>query len=267
MGSGSKIEWTDNTFNIAHGCTKVSEGCQFCYAETWDKRKLYSKEEPQETHWGPNSGRLKLSPKYWDDPLQWNRRAERMGIKEKVFCSSMADVFEAHPDLNSERIKLWDLIENTPNLIWQLLTKRPENILKMVPASWKSTFPSNDWAMTSTENQTRFDERVKHILDVPAVVRGFSCEPLLSDIQFGNAFDDVDKSTLWIIAGGESSNNAAHVRTPHQDWFCGLRDQCLNMKIPFFFKQWGNRHESGEYTRDKSYRQLQGQEWNQFPKS
>ena len=265
MGKGSKIEWTDDTFNIVHGCTKVSEACQFCYAELWDKRKLYSKEEPKETHWGPNASRLKLSPEYWEDPLKWNRQAERKGIKSKVFCSSMADVFEAHPDLDSERIKLWHLIENTPHLIWQLLTKRPENILKMIPTSWNQNFPKNIWAMTSTENQKRFDERVKYILDVPAVVRGFSCEPLLSAIVFGAAFAQVDKSSLWVITGGESSNGAARVRVSNLDWFTGLRDQCLNLNIPFFFKQWGNRHENGAYDRNKSYRLLQGREWNQFP--
>ena len=197
MSDKSTIEWTDATFNIVHGCTKVSEACQHCYAELWDKRTLYD----DVTHWGQNATRLRMSDSYWAKPLRWNSAAKKKGIQRKVFCSSMADVFEDHPTLALERPRLWELIEATPNLTWQLLTKRPQNIMSMIPTKWATNgLPQNVWAMASTENQQRFDERVGHLLKVPATVLGFSCEPLLSAINFGDRFDSIDASRLWVIA-------------------------------------------------------------------
>lgn len=261
MSKDSHIEWTDHTFNIVHGCTKVSEACQFCYAELWDRRQLYS----DELHWGPNASRLKMSEEYWKQPLSWNRAAARQGRCTKVFCSSMADVFEDHADVRAEQPKLWKLIEQTPNLIWQLLTKRPENVMAMVPESWRAGFPPNVWMMTSTENQQRFNERVGHLKKVPAIVLGFSCEPLLSTIEIGDAVHGVDPKKLWFIAGGESSKSPEKCRLSRHEWFAALRDQCQLRGIAYFFKQWGNRHEEGMFTKDKSYRLLDGREWNEFP--
>ena len=262
MGNKSKIEWTDNTFNLVHGCVKVSEACLHCYAEQWDSRHLYS----DDSHWGSGTSRLKMSEFYWAQPIAWNRKAVRDGASVKVFCSSMADVFEDHPDVTSERQKLWELILATPNLTWQLLTKRPQNILKMIPVNWaENGLPDNVWALTSAENQVRFDERVQHLRNVPARVLGFSCEPLLSAIEFRTALDRLDSKHLWVIAGGESGRRIAEVRPSAHGWFAGIRDQCVQRGIPFFFKQWGNRHEDGVFTSDKSYRTLDGKEWDQFP--
>jgi len=261
MGSNTKIEWTDHTFNLVHGCTKVSPACDYCYAESWDSRHLYS----TESHWGPQAPRLKLSDSYWKTPLGWNSTAARKGQKLKVFCSSMADVFEEHADLESERLKLWPLIEQTPNLIWQLLTKRPHNIMRMIPARWATQCPENIWAMTTAENQTWFDARARHLKSVPAKVLGFSCEPLLGPIDFGSTFDGIDPRRVWIIAGGESSKTEAKCRPTRYEWFAALRDQCQQRGIAFLFKQWGNRHEDGAYTNSKSYRLLDGREWNAFP--
>ncbi|MEK7856946.1 MAG: DUF5131 family protein, partial [Acidobacteriota bacterium] len=165
------------------------------------------------------------------------------------------------------RQKLWPLIEQTPNLIWQLLTKRPQNIMRMVPKHWSSGFPDNVWVMTTAENQQWFDIRAKHLRAVPAKILGFSCEPLLGPIDIGAALDGLDPARIWIIAGGESSNCAVKCRPSRYVWFASLRDQCQQRGIPFFFKQWGNRHEDGKYTNDKSYRLLDGREWNEFPKS
>jgi protein gp37 len=206
-----------------------------------------------------------MSEGYWKQPVSWNRSAESQGKKLKVFCSSMADVFESHPDVASERLKLWELIEATPYLIWQLLTKRPHNILAMVPKRWKSCFPSNVWAMTTTEDQQWFDVRAKQLKKVPATVLGFSCEPLLGEIKLGKVLDGIEPERLWMIAGGESSNSPLKCRPTQHSWFVGLRDQCKQRGIPFFFKQWGNRHEDGVYTGEKSYRLLDGKEWSQFP--
>ena len=206
-----------------------------------------------------------MSEGYWAKPLTWNRRAARAGVREKVFCSSLCDVFEDHPTVAGERQKLWPLIENTPNLIWQLLTKRPENIMTMIPTAWANNgLPPNVWAMASTENQARFDERVPHLRNVPAKVRGFSCEPLLSAINFGTALDGLDPSGLWVIAGGESGRRS-NCRPSQYQWFSGLKDQCVVRGVPFFFKQWGNCHEDGVYTRNKSYRILDGRKWDEFP--
>jgi protein gp37 len=259
MGTNSKIEWTDNTFNIVHGCTKVSDACDGCYAWVTDRRHLYSNEE----HWGPDASRLLMSEAYWQKPMSWNRKAQRLGKPIKVFCSSMADVFEDHPQVEPERQKLWPLIEATPHLTWQLLTKRPHNILRMIPERWRSGLPANVWCMTTAETQAWFDYRAKYLLKVPAVVLGFSCEPLLSTIRL-QALAGFDPKRLWIIAGGESGHKT-QCRPTKPEWFAALRNQCQEFEIPFFFKQWGNRHEDGEYTNDKSYRLLDGREWNQFP--
>jgi protein gp37 len=264
VGTNSKIEWTDHTFNVVHGCTKVdgSPACDGCYAWIWDGRKLYD----AVTHWGASAPRLRLSDDYWKQPLAWNRKAQREGTKFKVFCSSMCDVFESHTTVEEERQKLWPLIEQTPNLIWQLLTKRPQSIMQMVPKHWHGGFPENVWAMTTAENQQWFDIRAKHLKTVPAKVLGFSCEPLFSAINIGAVLTGIDPKRIWVIAGGESGYKSQCRRSEYA-WLTGLRDQCVERRIPFFFKQWGNIHEDGIYDRDKSYRLLDGREWNEFPTS
>ena len=158
------------------------------------------------------------------------------------------------------------VIEQTPNLIWQLLTKRPQSILQMVPEHWRERFPNNVWAMTTPENQEWFDIRVKHLIKVPASVLGFSCEPVLGPIEFGTALDGIDPKRLWVIGGGESSQDKLHCRPTKHEWFTRLRDQCVERSIPFFFKQWGNFHEDGAYhAGEKSYHLLDGVTWDQFP--
>ncbi len=246
----SKIEWTDHTFNPWWGCMKVSPGCKNCYAETLDNR--YNHENP---HWGPNSNRKPQSDKYWNQPLKWNKEAAAKGIKAKVFCASMADVFEGHPDTLPHLKRLFSLIKQTPNLIWQLLTKRPENIKTLIAFDFPDGLPENIWIGTSVENQQAADERIPHLLCVPATVRFLSIEPLLGPIilrrqaqdskeilqatlmgKLDEYFRPVERGIDWVIVGGESGHGA---RPIHPEWVRSLRDQCNAANVSFFFKQWG----------------------------
>lgn len=235
----SHIEWTDHTFNPWWGCMKVSEGCKNCYAATLDNR--YHKDN---SHWGPGSSRKEQSDKYWLEPLKWDKVAEQVGIKAKVFCASMADVFESNDYISNPddvvrwRERLFTLIEMTPHLIWQLLTKRPENITAMIPDRWNYTkFPDNVWIGTSIENQSVANERIPHLLKIPAKVRFLSCEPLLGPVDlFMFTMLPIISPIHWVITGGESGNSG---RPMHPEWPRSLKDQCEEAEIPFFFKQWG----------------------------
>lgn len=248
MGENSKIEWTDNTFNPWIGCTKVSPGCAECYAETlMDKR--YGR-----VKWGPQGTRERTSESNWKQPLKWQRQAEREGRRFRVFCASLADVFEDNPQVADWRSDLWDLIELTPSLDWLLLTKRPENIRRFTKR-WDTLeqLPANIWIGTSVENQEQAEKRIPELLRIPAAVRFLSCEPLLGPIDFDNVIPGgisaVDGPYVpgihWVIAGGESGPNARPMRP---DWARSLRDQCKAAGVPFFFKQWGEwiPYECGE---------------------
>lgn len=221
----SKIEWTDHTFNPWWGCIRVSPGCEHCYAETLAHR--YGHEV-----WGPakTTERREMSENYWKQPIKWHAAAEQAGMRARVFCASMADVFEDHPQLDYWRMRLWDLIEATPNLDWLLLTKRPENMRGMLPAEWLARPLPNVWLGTSCENQEYFDKRITPLLSTPARIHFLSCEPLLGPIDMRGY------RPAWVIAGGESGPGA---RPPHPDWLRSLRDQCQEKRIAFFMKQWG----------------------------
>lgn len=245
----SKIEWTDHTFNPWHGCQRVSPGCEHCYAETINHRYGFD-------NWGPakTTQRRGMSKNYWRQPLRWNAQAEQDGRRAKVFCASMADVFEDHPQLDDWRADLFELIQLTPHLDWLLLTKRPENILAMVPIRWRfhGGAPANVWYGTSCEDQRCADERIPQLLKVPARVRFLSCEPLLGPVDLsahlwcsdfvmtngGAAFHTrVKREDIhWIICGGESGHGA---RPMHPDWARSLRDQCQAAGVAYHFKQWG----------------------------
>ena len=183
------IEWTatrnpDGTvtpgfsFNPWIGCTRVSPGCVNCYAESFARR--YGKAE-----WGPTAQRVKTSAANWRKPLAWNAKAEREGRRYKVFCASLADVFEDNLQVAPWRNALWTLIDQTPHLDWLLLTKRPEDISDMIPLSWifNAAWPANAWVGTSVENQEQADKRIPELLKIPAPVRFLSCEPLLGPLD------------------------------------------------------------------------------------
>ena len=226
---------------------KVSEECSHCYA--LDIAHHY---HPQEKLWGPEATttRRLFGAKHWAEPLAWNRAAEKSGHRRSVFCASMADVFEQNAAILNEREKLWDLIGKTPWLNWLLLTKRPENILAMAP--WKSAWPDNVWVGTSVGLQARAEERISHLLSVPAVVRFLSCEPLLGEVDLSAWIDQLQ----WVIAGGESGQ---HFRPLNLDHVRLLRDQCQQAKVPFYFKQVGGR------THNKGGRLLDEREWTDMP--
>jgi protein gp37 len=250
MGEQTPISWCDHTFNCWWGCSHVSPGCSNCYAETWSKRLGLDV-------FGKLGERRFFGDKHWAEPLRWNAKAEASGAPKLVFCASMADVFEPHPAVHDSRERLWGLIEETPHLRWLLLTKRPENIARMVPPAWLEKPPCSVWYGTSVEDQRRADERIPVLLEVPAVVRFLSCEPLLGPVSLGRfiyadvsefsgqALNDgaAEASVLlrsprpdWVIVGGESGRRA---RPMHPDWARALRDQCVGTGTPFHFKQFG----------------------------
>lgn len=269
MGTNSKIEWTSHTFNPWRGCTKVSAGCTHCYAEVMSKRN------PAVLGvWGRHGARAVAAESYWRLPLAWNKAAARAGERRRVFCASLADVFEGEDTMPAEswplvqqaRARLFELIGSTIHLDWLLLTKRPENILRMLPGNWGGNTLLNMWIGTSVENQAAADERIPHLLRVPARVRFLSMEPLLgavdlsrwlanvpdlppnlpSDVVWGLSAP-INLGLHWIIVGGESGPNA---RPMHPDWARALRDQAQAAGASFFFKQWGEDIPKGQQMAD-----------------
>lgn len=225
MGKNSKIEWTHHTFNPWWGCTRVSAACVHCYAEAWSKRV-------GKKIWGPKAPRRFFSEAHWEGPIKWNVEAKKQGLRARVFCASMADVFEARADLNPWRNRLWTLVEETPQLDWLLLTKRPERILKTVP--WSDNWPKNVWIGTTVEDQKSAEERLPYLAKVPAAVRFISAEPLLSELTISKW---LGSSINWVITGGESG---PHARPSSPSWFRSLLIQCMQADVPFHFKQWGD---------------------------
>ncbi|UPY35527.1 phage Gp37/Gp68 family protein [Sediminicoccus sp. KRV36] len=241
MGQNSAIEWTDHTFNPWTGCTRVSPGCDHCYAEALSRRS------PQTFgSWQPGAPRRRTSEAYWRQPLAWNRKVAREGRRARVFCASMADVFDNQVPEEWRR-HLWSLIWETRNLDWLLLTKRPQNIASMLPpAEWHAEWPMpHVWLGTTVENQAEADRRIPQLLAVPAAKRFLSCEPLLGPVDLSAWWKESPPGSTywhpnglhWIIAGGESGRGA---RPMHPHWARSLRDQCAAASVPFFFKQWGD---------------------------
>jgi protein gp37 len=230
MAKNSSIEWTHHTFNPWWGCTRVSPACKHCYAERFAHRLGLEL-------WGNGFPRKTPSDAYWRQPIGWNKEAERQRRRARVFCASMADVFESRPDLDGHRARLWALIAATPMLDWLLLTKRPECVAQMIP--WGSEWPENVWIGTTMETQKWANLRAPHLVSLPARFRFVSCEPLLGAIDIrqwlraGAARGHID----WVIVGGESGH---HARPMNPDWARNIRAQCLATGTPFHFKQWGN---------------------------
>lgn len=230
MAKNSQIEWTHHTFNPWWGCTKVSPACDNCYAELWAKRMGHQ-------IWGAKSSRRFFSDIHWNEPLKWNEDAAANKKSHRVFCASMADVFEKRSELNEQRERLWTLIQATPWLDWLLLTKRPQNIASMIP--WDDNhWPKNVWLGTTVENQVLAEQRLPHLLKHNASVRFLSCEPLLGAINLEPWINHKILHRIdWVIAGGESGPGA---RPMHPDWAKKLLKQCQESKISFHFKQWGH---------------------------
>lgn len=178
--------------------------------------------------------RRRTTPANWREPLRWDRKAERAGVRAKVFCASLADVFDNQVP-GEWRADLFSLIRRTPNLDWLLLTKRPQNIGGMLPPAWGTGW-HNVWLGTTAENQPEMNRRSAALLKHWAVVHFFSCEPMLSEIVLPPDVVARGKQA-WVICGGESGYGA---RPMHSEWARSLRDQCRDAGVPFFMKQmWG----------------------------
>ncbi|WP_321946601.1 phage Gp37/Gp68 family protein [Paraburkholderia sp. J10-1] len=272
MSENSKIEWTDHTFNAWEGCQKVGPGCDHCYAETRNARFAGG----IAINWGPGAPRRRTSAANWRKPLQWNRNAgvfyAQHRRRQRVFCSSLADVFDNAVD-PQWRADLFRLIAQTPNLDWQLLTKRIGNVRGMlVDTGMPCDMPPNVWLGATIVNQEEANRDIEKLLMTPARRRFLSMEPLLGPVDLQPWFDptgmccgqemqsceDCPASAQWIhgptteyadegssykspgidwvIVGGESG---PHARPMHPQWARDIRDQCTEAGVPYLFKQWG----------------------------
>lgn len=254
MGDKSKIEWTDATWNPVTGCTRVSEGCRNCYIERTPAFRI------QRRKFEHGTTGVQLHPDRLDQPLKWKR-------PRRIFVNSLSDLF--HEDVPDEFIaRVFQVAALTPEHTYQILTKRPERMLKWATdesaralvieaegdADWKAvpwlhSWPlPNIWLGVSIENQKTAGERIPLLLQTPAAVRFVSAEPLLGPVSFRWAqWEPLSRDRVtnhldglrrldWIIVGGESGPGA---RPMHPDWARSIRDQCQAAGVPFFFKQWG----------------------------
>lgn len=257
MGKESKIGWTDHTFNAWWGCEKIAPECALCYAATFAHR--YGHEI-----WGKDAPRRFFGDKHWNEPLKWHLDAVNRGVRERVFCCSMADVFEAREDVVPHRQRLFELIKATPSLDYLLLTKRPENIPMMVPHLWRDNAPPNVWYGTTAGCQATANQNGPRLLDARSRVRFLSCEPLIGPLDLfkvprpDNAYfqwrgetgligpktepDDFvwacKTGIQWVIVGGESGHGA---RPFDLAWARTIRDQCREAGVAFFMKQLGSK--------------------------
>lgn len=241
MGINSKISWTKDTWNPWQGCIKVSPGCKFCYMYRdklrWNQDPFTPVRSKDATFYAPLRGKLK-------GPL--------------VFTCSWSDWFLEQAD--DWRSDAWDVIRQTPNLTYQILTKRADRIEQCLPDDWNGGW-DNVWLGVSVETQDQ-KYRADILSTVPAKVRFLSCEPLLGPLDLSK-ISDFENSIDWVISGGESGQGDKW-RPADTEWFRSLRDQCLNADVPFFHKQnGGNRKSSdGSWGGDT----IDGIEYKQFPK-
>lgn len=256
----TKIEWTATTapdgtvhpgftFNPWIGCHKVSAQCTNCYAERLAKAYGWAK-------WGKDEPRHKTSASYWNQPLKWNRKAQELDLPLKVFCASLADVFDNQVPIEWHR-ELFELIYQTANLDWLLLTKRIENVERIISdAAPKDEFglpelPRNAWLGISVGTQKDFDACwpvlesigrhnyiLKLFLSIEPLLEELNIEVALSSSDFGDGeeYYGETRTVDWIITGGESGPNA---RITDPEWYRSLRAQCQEYDVPFFFKQHG----------------------------
>lgn len=289
MGDITLIEWAHRTQNFWIGCTPQGPECDHCYAEAYAARW---KHRYPDGAWGPRARRYLTSVTNWRKPLTWNRNAKRTGIRERVFCESLGDIFEVlpegHPDipaLNFARAVLAMLIAATPHLDWLLLSKRPQDVVPIMGPN----IPANVWIGTTVGTQKMAAKRLPHLVKIDAPVLFVSMEPLLEHVDLrrvvvprrhGSALLDAltgrartyrdeplssphERGVDWVINGGESGTQARAMR---EAWATSLRDQCVATDTPFFFKQWGE-HDSRliRIGKKKAGRLLEGKLWDQVP--
>ncbi|MBC7965537.1 MAG: phage Gp37/Gp68 family protein [Fuerstia sp.] len=235
MAQTSTIEWTEATWNPVTGCTKISPGCKFCYAERMAHRLQAMGQERYR-----NAFKLTLQPEAIEAPLHWRK-------PRVIFVNSMSDLF--HVDVPLEYIKrCFAVMEQASQHTFQILTKRPERVADICD---ELPWPANVWMGTSVEN-VDYVWRVVALSEVPAKTRFLSVEPLLGPIP-KLPLDDMH----WVIAGGESGPGA---RPMDIEWVREIRDQCVSENVPFFFKQWGGTNKK------KAGRILDGRTWDEMPK-
>lgn len=234
MGDNSAIEWTDATWNPVTGCTKISPGCKYCYAERLALR-LKAMHNPRYR----NGFGLTLHSDQLELPLKWRQ-------PRRIFVNSMSDLF--HEDIPSEYIKaVFEVMNKAQWHNFQVLTKRASRLAEVAPAvAWTP----NIWQGVSVESP-QYISRIESLQSVPARVRFLSLEPLLAPIPVLPL-----KNIHWVIVGGESG--PCH-RLIKPEWVRDIRDQCRNKRIPFFFKQWGG------FTSKSGGCLLDGQKWQQWP--
>lgn len=220
MGEHTKIEWCDMTWNPWIGCQKVSPGCDHCYAEAMAKRYGW-------VEWGAHGARKRTSEANWRKPLQWAKATRGTGKRPRVFCASLADWLDNQVP-TPWRADLLELIDETPELDWLLLTKRPENYVKLVGHRWPNGAPQNVWIGTTCENQYHFDKRYPLIREIRASVHFISYEPAIGPLV--NLWGRPE----WLICGGESGPGA---RMMDPAWARSVRDHCADTGIAFFMKQ------------------------------
>ncbi len=273
MGANSKIEWTDHTWNPWYGCHKVSQGCKNCYMFR------------QQARYGRDGNVVQRSRTTFGAPLVWAKKSRRRsGERMKVFTCSWSDFFieEAGP----WRAEAWDIIRQTPELTYLILTKRPERIVASLPDDWGQGW-EHVWLGVSVEDQASADVRIPLLIQVPARKRFISAEPLLGQVDLiQSAFIPSPEGCSfplpfvraiilagidWVIAGGESGPLA---RPCNPAWVRTLRDQCITISVPFFFKQWGEWLPSEAHGLKTEYlgvgrklagHTLDGREWQQCP--
>ena len=234
MAQGSKIEWTEATWNPVTGCTKISPGCRNCYAERLSKR-LKAMGVAQYA----NEFSLTLHPESLDLPLRWKK-------PKRVFVNSMSDLFQRGIPFDFIQDVFAVMVEASRHQ-FQILTKRPEIALEYAK---KLRWPANIWLGTSVENQ-HYVHRVHTLTRIPARVRFLSVEPLLGPIS-RLPLRGID----WVIVGGESGPGARPMREP---WVTQIRNRCQSFGVPFFFKQWGG------VNKKRAGRMLEGRTWDETP--
>jgi protein gp37 len=251
MGEFSKIAWTDHSFNGWWICTEVSKeehgggGCDQCYAREFAARFGYG--------WGPGVPRRFFGDKHWNEPRKWNKRAAQTGVKEKVFAFSMAD-WADNEVAQEHRERFFNLVEETPNLIWQMLTKRIGNAKDMLPERWmKNGLPDNVWFGITVVNQPEADRDIPKLLQIPARIRWLSIEPQLGPVSLKaipipgsplrTTMNVLRRPSVfaphihWAVIGGESGNRAREFR---YEWALSLIKQCRDAGVAPFMKQAGS---------------------------
>lgn len=233
MGEQTGISWTNHTFNGWHGCTRVSPGCENCYAETFSKRPIHK--QPDGSFgaldiWGPGKPRKVFGDAHWNEPLKWDAKAAKDGVIRKMFCFSMADIFDVDaPEGQLERF--WELCRRTPHLIKQLLTKRAEGYAERLPEDLM--VDPLIWKGITAEDQEWYGKRAPLVARLPGVW-WVSYEPALGPIRsFG-----FDPAPDWLVFGGESGNG---FRPVGKEWAKEVKELCARRGTKFFMKQWSAR--------------------------